>query len=49
MTFFGVIGSGIPAAAISTGSTAIAMGGLLFGLLVLTALAIVLADRRSLS
>lgn len=49
MTFFGMIGSGIPVAAISTGPTAVAMGGLLLGLVVLGALTLVLADRRYLS
>ena len=46
MTYDGLIGSGIPGLAVSAGSTAMAMGGLLVVLLVLTALVMVVADRR---
>lgn len=46
MTFFSLIGSGVSAVAVPAGSTAVAMGGLLVGLLVFSALVLVFADRR---
>jgi hypothetical protein len=47
--FGGLIGSGISTLATPLGPTATAMGGLVFGLLVLTAAVIVIGGRRSAS
>lgn len=44
--FAALVGSGVPSLATSAGSTAVAMGAMGLGLLALTALVLVLADRR---
>ena len=46
MTLFSLIGSGIPTAAIPAGATAVGMGGLLAGLVAVSVLVLVFADRR---
>jgi len=43
----GTIGSGIPALTAPVGATAAVMGGFVFGLLVLSALVILIAARRT--
>ena len=42
----GLIGSGVPSLAMPAGTAATGMGGLLFGLIVIAALAIAVAGRR---
>jgi hypothetical protein len=45
MTLFSLIGNGVPALAVTAGSTAATMGGLLVALAVLSTLILVLADQ----